>query len=250
MPSASEHNRATYDRLWASTGDFTRFNPGARHRRRWVLELLGRRQFSSVLDVGCGNGLMLTLIDERFPGKRLAGVDLSEVAVANNRERLPHMEFACADLAKDALPNHFDVVTCCEVVEHLDDPAGAVKKLASSVVPGGTVLVTCPTGPLYPTERHFGHVRHPSRAQLVQWGADAGLDVDELFCWGFPFYALTKWATNVNPDAVLKRFGMETNYGIKERALSSALYWANFANLPSSSRGVQLFAVFRKRASR
>lgn len=249
MPSASDTNRATYDRLWASVGDFTRYNPGARHRRRWVLDLLARRRFESLLDVGCGNGLLLTLIDERFPNKRLAGCDLSSVVIEENRRTLPHMEFQAVDLAKEAPVGAFDVVTCCEVIEHLDDPAGAIKKLAAAVVPGGAVLITCPTGPLYPTERHFGHVRHPSPDDLVRWAGDAGLAPVEVVSWGFPFYALTKWATNLKPDAVLARFGMEKSYGLAERAVSDALFLLNFANVPSSSRGVQLLAVFERPAA-
>jgi SAM-dependent methyltransferase len=247
VSTASETNRATYDRLWAGLGDFTRYNPGARHRRRWVLELLERRRFSSLLDVGCGNGLMLSLIDARFPGRRLAGADLSEVALEENRRVLPHMQFHAVDLAKDGLPEGFDVVTCCEVIEHLDDQPGALKKLAASVVPGGAVLVTCPTGPLYPTEKHFGHVRHPTPDELVGWARDAGLEPVQVVSWGFPFYALTKWATNLKPDMALERFGMEKSYGVAEKAVSGALYLLNYANVPSSSRGVQLFALFQKK---
>jgi len=31
-----------YDRLWGELDDFIRLNPGARHRRRWLIEEIGR----------------------------------------------------------------------------------------------------------------------------------------------------------------------------------------------------------------
>lgn len=246
MSNASDQNRATYDHLWAGHGDFTLYNPGARHRRRWILDLLARRPFQSLLDVGCGNALLLELIDARFPGKRLTGADLSDVALTSNRRRLPHMDFVAADLAKDSLPGGFDVVICTEVIEHLDDPKGAIQKLAASCSPGGRVVITCPTGRLHPTEKYFGHVYHPRPEEVTGWAADAGLAQEDMVRWGFPVYAFTKWATNLRPEAALATFGMDRQYGPMQRLVSSALFLANFANFPSSDRAVQLFAVFTK----
>jgi SAM-dependent methyltransferase len=226
--------------------DFIRYNPGARHRRRHVFRLLARCPFDSLLDVGCGNGELLRLVDERWRGRRLAGADLSSAVVEQNQRALPSMQFVVADLERDALPTGFDVVLATEVIEHLDHPASAMARLASAVVPGGHVLVTCPTGRMWPTEKHFGHVRHPHPDDLVDWGKQARLDVVELCSWGFPLYALTKWASNVRPEAALQAFAGNKPYGPAHIAVSTALWLANFANLRTSTRGVQLFALFRK----
>jgi 2-polyprenyl-3-methyl-5-hydroxy-6-metoxy-1,4-benzoquinol methylase len=244
--SAADYNRATYDRIWSQMSDFIRYNPGARHRRRHVFALLERFRFDSLLDVGCGNGELLRLVDARWPGRSLAGVDLSAAVVDANRAALPRMAFHVANIERDTLPTGFDAVVCCEVLEHLDDPASALAKLAQAARPGGRVVVTTPTGKVWPTERHFGHVRHPQPRDLEGWAASAGLVVEELWSWGFPLYALTKWAANVNPDAALKAFAGEKRYGPAQIALSTALFAANFVNLRSSSRGVQLFALFRR----
>lgn len=246
--SASDYNRATYDRIWSQMSDFIRYNPGARHRRRHTFELLERCRFESLLDVGCGNAELLRLIDERWPNKKLAGADLSSTVVDANRQALPHMEFFTANIEHDTLPadRTFDVVVATEVIEHLDDPEAAIRRLAQACTPGGHVLVTCPTGKVWPTEKHFGHVRHPGDADLALWGRRAGLEVQELWSWGFPTYAFTKWAANVNPEAALASFAGEKPYGLTQKAVSTALWVANFANLRSSPLGVQLFALFRK----
>lgn len=249
--SATDYNRATYDRIWSQMSDFIRYNPGARHRRRYTFELLARCHFDSLLDVGCGNAELLRLIDEQWPGKKLAGADLSAAVVEQNRKTLPSMEFFTANIESDGLPvdRTFDVVVATEVIEHLDDPEAAIKRLAHAITPGGHLLITCPTGKVWPTERHFGHVRHPRDADLVMWARRAGLDVEEVWSWGFPTYALTKWAANIRPEAALEAFAGEKPYGLAQIAVSTALFVANFANLRSSPLGVQLFALFRKPAT-
>lgn len=244
--SASDYNRATYDRIWSQMSDFIRYNPGARHRRRHVFQLLERCPFASLLDVGCGNGELLRLIDARWPGRRLAGAELSSAVLSQNQRALPSMSFFLANVEQDTLPTGYDVVLATEVIEHLDDPAGAVGRLAAAVRPGGHLVITCPTGKVWPTEKHFGHVRHPTPADLAQWGQDAGLQVVELRVWGFPLYVLTKWAANVNPEAALQAFAGERRYGPVHIAVSTTLWLANFLNVRSSPRGVQLFALFGK----
>ncbi|MBM4281441.1 MAG: class I SAM-dependent methyltransferase [Deltaproteobacteria bacterium] len=244
---STEQNRTTYDALWPRLSDFIRYNPGARHRRRHIIAFLDRLRFATLLDVGCGDASLLRLVDARFSGRKLAGVDLSSVVVEQNRAALSHMEFAVADVSSDALPSGFDVVLCTEVLEHLPEPARALASIAAAVVRGGHVVITTPTGKVHATERYFGHTRHPTRNELALLAEGAGLDVLELSAWGFPAYALTKWATNLRPEAALRRFGGGRAYGAVERGISDALWLANFANLPSSPFGVQLFALLRRR---
>lgn len=247
---AAAYNRATYDRIWGQMSDYIRYNPGARHRRRHIFELLNRVPFNSLLDVGCGNGELLRLIDARFPGKKLAGVDLSPAVVAQNEAALPGMRFAACNIENEAIPlegGPVDVVVCSEVLEHLDHPDAALRTLQTALKPGGHAIITCPSGKVFATERHFGHVRHPRPEDLHKLAQDAGFEVLTLWNWGFPTYALTKWATNVNPEFALKSFAGEKPYGLSQIAVSTALWMANFANARRSPFGVQLFALLKKR---
>lgn len=249
--NATEVNRAVYDAIWPQMSDYIRFNPGARHRRAHVLRFLDTLRFESLLDVGCGNAELLRAIDARFPGTRLCGVDLSGVVVEKNRRTFAHIDFAVGNVERDALPDDggrgFDVVVCGEVLEHLDAPAQALSRIADALVRGGHAIVTTPTGKVHATERHFGHVRHPRPRELVLQAEGAGFDVVELLSWGFPTYALTKWATNLDADAALARFAGDRPYGVVEKGVSLALWAANFVNLERSPLGVQLFALLRKR---
>lgn len=246
-PSAVERNLAFYQGFWEDTPDFVRYNPGARHRRRAILQALGEEPFESVLDVGCGSGELLSLIERHHPRARgLAGADLSPDQVERNRKRLPRAEFFALDIQRAALERTFDLVVCSEVIEHLDDQRAAVAHLARMVRPGGRLLITCPTGTMYATEKHFGHVRHPSAEELSRWARDAGLEVGSIWNWGWPTYRLLKWATNVDADWALKNFASGA-YSLGAKLVSGGLYWLNFLNRRDDRRGCQLVAVFLRR---
>jgi 2-polyprenyl-3-methyl-5-hydroxy-6-metoxy-1,4-benzoquinol methylase len=246
MASATAHNRDIYDRLWPHLSDFIRYHPGARHRRRLSLQLLRQRPFSSLLDVGCGNAAWLRILAAEFPQAKLAGVDLSAVVIEQNRQALPTMTFQVADVVAAPLSGQHDVVTCCEVLEHLDDPGLALRHIAAAVAPGGHVLVTTPHGPVFKTERAFGHVAHPNRDHLDRMAADAGLTITHAQRWGFPSYRLTKMMTNVRAEAAMTHFAGDRRYSLVDKAICAALYAGNWVNFDDHARGVQWLVMMRK----
>lgn len=244
--SAAEFNRALYDEFWDACPDFSRYNPGALHRRRGIAKLLRETSFRSLLDVGCGDGQLLLWLRSWAPeGAELVGADLSPDTVEANTKQHKFASFSVLDVQREALDRTFDVVVCTEVLEHLDHQREALKNLASMVAPGGHLILTCPTGKVHATEKHFGHVSHPRPAELETGLREAGLEVVRLENWGFPLYGALKTATNVNPDWALRNFA-SGKYTLKARLVSRALYLANFFNVPSSPWGVQLFVLARK----
>lgn len=102
---------------------------------------------ASTLDAGCGEGETLVRLGPLLGG-RVAGVDLSAYSVARVAERLPDVEARTASVT--ALPftdGGFDLVLCLEVLEHLDDPAAAVRELAR--VAAADVVVSVPFEPWF-----------------------------------------------------------------------------------------------------
>lgn len=245
---AGQYNRETYDRLWEDLAPFTRYNPGSRHRRRWLfaqLDALTRAgAVRSVLDVGCGNAETLRLARARYPKvERWVGVDLSAETVRRNAERYEGFEFLAADLHREAPPVRADVVLCSEVVEHMDDRAQGFAHLVELLAPRGHLLLTTPTGHVFATEKYFGHTTHPTREELLGYARAHGLATVSLTNWGFPLYRALKWATNVDPDWALRNFAAPT-YGPAQVLVSQALYAANFLNAADSPWGCQLYAHF------
>jgi 2-polyprenyl-3-methyl-5-hydroxy-6-metoxy-1,4-benzoquinol methylase len=243
---AAERNEAFYETFWEDAPDYVRHNPGARHRRRQILDRISKISATSLLDVGCGDGTLLAVARRARPDIReWAGADISPAQVERNRQRSTGVDFYVLDVEKEAIGRTFDVVLCSEVIEHLVDQSAAVSHLARMLNPGGHLVLTCPTGRMYTTEEHFGHVRHPTRDELVRHAERAGLRVLSLHNWGWPFYKALKWATNVNAQWSLKHFASGP-YSAAAKVTSGALYWANYANKPDDTRGCQLVGVFQR----
>ncbi len=243
---AATRNKAFHDEFWASCTDFSRYNPGARHRRRLILEALEGLPGESLLDVGCGDGQLLLWLEPKLSKVRsYTGADLSPVTVEENAKRLPRMSFHALDIQKEHLPSTHDLLICTEVIEHLDDRKAAFANLAAMMNPGGHLVVTCPTGHVYETERHFGHTSHPSVEEVRSLASGAGLTTLDIANWGFPLYRAMKWATNVNAEWAIKNFATG-DYSPAQKAVSLGLWAANFVNKKDSSQGCQLVAVLRK----
>jgi trans-aconitate methyltransferase len=235
-----------YDRFWSGADDYIRYNPGSRHRRRLVLDMLQDLPFASVLDIGCGNGALLRLLRGRFPRVRaLHGADLSPAVIDESRRRHPEMSFSVLNIEKEHLPGTFDLITCCEVIEHLSDQQAALRNIAAMLPERGYALITCPTGKVYDTDRHFGHVHHPSATELAELAGDAGLQVVQLRNWGWPLMQGFKQAANLNPAWALRRFA-SGRYTAASRLVAAALYYLNFLNRDDPARGCQLLALLRR----
>lgn len=241
-------SKGEYDRQWRELGDFIRYNPGARHRRRLCLEMLAglRPEPESVADIGCGPGELLLLLRQRMPSiKRFVGADFAPETVAGTQARLSWAELCELDITARAIDEEFALVTCCEVIEHLNEQVRAIEHLARMVAPGGHLLITCPTGYLFATERHFGHVRHPSPEDLEQWGKAAGLRTVAQKAWGFPAYRLLKHAVNIKPEMALRQFGSGT-YNTTKKLINHALYAVSYVSWHDPNRACQLVWLYEK----
>jgi SAM-dependent methyltransferase len=237
-----------YDEMWRRLEDFLRYNPGARQRRRLVL---GARQrhtgpASDVLDVGCGLGEMVTFLGTELPQCRFTGVDFSSSAIESCRRRSPAHRWAVADVVNDELPGPFDVVICSELLEHLDEPQAALTRIAQSLKPRGTMIVTVPNGKVFATERAVGHVRHPTLAMLRDWFERADLDVVEARRWGWPGYLALKYAANVDAERALSALGSGRYSWPVRRANDLAYAAVRIGSLRDHARGPQTLIVGRR----
>jgi SAM-dependent methyltransferase len=115
---------------------------GRRATAASLLDLIGRHVGSGrLLDVGCGHGLLLD--EARRRGFDVVGLELSRSAALHARETLG-LDVREVPLEEFDSWNSFDVVVLADVIEHLEDPVGAVERCARLLRPGGALCVVTP----------------------------------------------------------------------------------------------------------
>ena len=226
-----------YDRGWENWGDMIDFSPAPFHRRRRIMKYAKRIVFRSVLDVGCGNGTLLKEISKLAPGN-LVGVDLSEYIVDRNKESFSGIRFHAMDISRNALKEKFDLVICSEVLEHLEGVDLALQNLHKMC--GRYLIITVPTGPIFPIDKEMGHIRHYKPHELVVSLRQHGFKILSIDRSGFPFHTLYKCLINTRPHSSLERFATRS-YGWVEKVISNFLRVLFYLN--SNERGWQLHCL-------
>ena len=128
---------------WDPEGEFRPLHQINPVRTEYVASVI-RLPGASVVDVGCGGGLLSESLAER--GADVLGIDASEDAVAAARAHLDvcglDIEYRAttAEALARTRPGGFDLVTCMELIEHVPDGAALVAACSRLARPGGTVV--------------------------------------------------------------------------------------------------------------
>ena len=100
-----------------------------------------------LLDVGCGPGTLTVDLARRLaPGGEVVGVDVADDVVAEARRHAGAekvaVDFRAGDFRELGLEERsFDVAHAHQVLQHLQDPVGALVEMGRLVRPGGLVAV-------------------------------------------------------------------------------------------------------------
>jgi len=153
----------------------------------------------TVLDVGCGGGILSESMAVR--GAQVTGIDLGEKALKvaqlhllETGNQVDYRKITVEDLAREQ-PQHYDIVTCMEILEHVPEPASAVQACAELVKPGGHVFFSTINRnlksylfavigaeyvlELLPRGTH-DYARFIKPSELARYCRDAGLAVKQL----------------------------------------------------------------------
>jgi 2-polyprenyl-3-methyl-5-hydroxy-6-metoxy-1,4-benzoquinol methylase len=113
--------------------------------------LFARAEPQSVLDVGCGEGILTERWAERLGDKPVLGIDLPDPKLEAHwaTRRRPNLEFRAMDVDGLAqLPDEsFDLAAAIEVLEHVPDPERTLAEMAR--VAARHMLVSVPREPLW-----------------------------------------------------------------------------------------------------
>ena len=112
--------------------------------------LFERAAPQSVLDVGCGEGVLTYRWAQRLGDAPVVGLDLDDPKLRREWEARPRDNLRFATMPPDRLPcdnDEFDLAAAIEVLEHVPDPERTVSELAR--VARRHLLVSVPREPLW-----------------------------------------------------------------------------------------------------
>lgn len=144
----------------------------------------------SLLDVGAGTGGLLAAASQR--GLRVTGTEYSREAAGHASARFGlSLRVGAFEEGQFGRDERFHGVTFIHVLEHLPDPAAALRLARGLLEPGGTVYVIVPNrasvaARFFPREsrRTYDlpyHLHHFTPASLERMIGAAGLDLVELW---------------------------------------------------------------------
>ncbi len=141
----------------------------------------------SVLDVGCGEGVVTERIARAVPDATVTGLDVAAPGLLAEWERRSGRNLHFRSGSAYALPfedRSFDIVCAFEVLEHLERPADALAEMAR--VAARALVASVPREPVWRVLNSLsgrylvalgntpGHVNHWSRASFGRFAGRAG----------------------------------------------------------------------------
>jgi SAM-dependent methyltransferase len=162
-----------------------------RSREAAILDVLGRLKptdgFGRILDVGCGDGLFF---DALATFGDVEGVESSIDLLNPNGKHRTRIHVAPFD-SRFQPGRRYGLVLMLDVLEHLEDPVGALRHAIRLLEPAGKILITVPAFMLLWTS-HDDINHHRIRYTKCSFGrvaGGAGLRIENalyLFQWAFP----------------------------------------------------------------
>jgi 2-polyprenyl-3-methyl-5-hydroxy-6-metoxy-1,4-benzoquinol methylase len=113
-------------------------------------ELWHKAAPESILDVGCGEGVLTAQWADKLGDRRIVGIDLDDPKLKAewDKRRRANLEYRVEDATNLSFADgEFDMATAIEVLEHVPDPERTVSEMAR--VAKRSVLVSVPREPLW-----------------------------------------------------------------------------------------------------
>jgi ubiquinone/menaquinone biosynthesis C-methylase UbiE len=99
-----------------------------------------------MLDVGCGSGRVCIAFAKAFPAAEIFGIDPDEESIRRAKTAAGSLKihFSAATTAKFNPGSGFDLITMCDCIHDLAEPAKTLKEVRSLLKPDGTLFIVEP----------------------------------------------------------------------------------------------------------
>lgn len=168
--------------------------------RLWLRYIRKRKKEGRLLDIGCGKGFFLERTEKFY---ETYGIDISEYAIGQARSRLHNTRLHIGDAYQLDFDNdYFDIITCFDLLEHLENPELTIKKCYLMLREGGLFIFRVPNTDSYGLRwlegKWHGH-RDPTHVSLLsneEWSQLLGKNgfriMDRFYdgLWDSPYFGV------------------------------------------------------------
>lgn len=147
------------------------------HVLRWMRALgLPARHDLRVLDAGSGGGDLAVYLAKKFKNWRILGVELNDkrrgiAKAVQERLQLKNLEFCKGDLLTFKPKQSMHLITCCDVLEHIEEDVNVMRNFHEILHDDGLMLLTFPS---VPQRKHLALVRWKEKRMGVDFLEEAG----------------------------------------------------------------------------
>jgi SAM-dependent methyltransferase len=217
------------------------------------------------LEIGCGRGDVSTYLAGK--GWQGAAIDFSDAAVAQakaNLETFPQV--TVRRMALSEVAGAYDCIVMWDVLEHMEDDTGALRRIERLLRPGGQLLIAVPSNPREWRwdDDFYGHFRRYTVLDLTEKLTRAGMPPQVFWDFTFPvFWLMRRMYTRIkrappptaDKEASTKASAMRNAWDLPlvSRLLdSTAALWHPIHRLQfrffrnATSRGHEFFVLAKK----
>ena len=207
-----------------------------------------------IMEIGCSSGFLIRELVKSFPEAVILGADVVKEPLYRLAKNFPGVPLIRFDLLQCPLPDQsVDVLVMLNVLEHIEDDIGALRKALGLLKPGGALIIEVPASPYlydaYDAELH--HFRRYSVSELQRKLSEAGFNVCRKSHLGFvlfPAFAavklLNKWLPSRRKKTVVRdQASSSSNSGLVKLAMEFESNYLSTFHLPF---GIRVLAVARR----
>jgi len=229
----------SYDDWWSRYTKVNHLDPGTRWRKELIVPYLAKQSIKTIVDLGCGSGELLQYLHDRYPDKRLSGVDVSKKALDILAQRRLAKKLYRVDLEKArSISGKYDAIVCSEVIEHLENWKNVFTIISRISKKGTIVVLTTQSGRIYPHNKKMGHLKHFTIDEITEELTKEGFQIVQANYSGWPFMNIK----NIMITYILRNADYGKNYVYPFLGLSLKVFYLLY-RLSNTGLGPQILVV-------